>query len=81
MNTVHKWLDQHGFLRLYRFMNNVHEMATQEDTPMFTAAKFDKTLIMMINTVSFVIACGMLDRKSTRLNSSHSTLSRMPSSA
>ena len=41
-------------------MNNVHEMATQEDTPMFTAAKFDKTLIMMINTVSFVIACGML---------------------
>ena len=33
------------------------------------------------NSLSFIALCPLADRKSTRLNSSHPTTSRMPSSA
>ena len=38
-------------------------------------------LIFFISTTSFIEEPGVQDRKSTRLNSSHVALSRMPSSA
>ena len=39
------------------------------------------TIYQYMYSSLFSSALGMLDRKSTRLNSSHSTSSRMPSSA
>ena len=39
------------------------------------------TLGFMYNVKCFAIEAGIRDRKSTRLNSSHSAKSRMPSSA
>ena len=53
----------------------------------FTSALLDLSLVQGADTVGYVIAVGPeaadvgLDRKSTRLNSSHSQQSRMPSSA
>ena len=41
----------------------------------------DKDISLYINSPGGSISAGMADRKSTRLNSSHRSLSRMPSSA
>ena len=41
----------------------------------------DRTVGFVVGTFSVVALCGRIDRKSTRLNSSHSQQSRMPSSA
>ena len=43
--------------------------------------KFSVAAMASLVTVLFAIGGGTLDRKSTRLNSSHPSISRMPSSA
>ena len=48
--------------------------------PMFGAPDWVPRTIVIVLAIGFIPALA-LDRKSTRLNSSHSTLSRMPSSA
>ena len=45
----------------------------------FEFCKFGRGKVLHLRLYYYFISC--LDRKSTRLNSSHSTLSRMPSSA
>ena len=49
----------------------------------FVAQMIDGALGMAygVTATTFLMSLGIRDRKSTRLNSSHSTLSRMPSSA
>ena len=46
-----------------------------------TVAMFPLSLLLLASTVSISHAAARIDRKSTRLNSSHRSLSRMPSSA
>ena len=49
-----------------------------------TAPEGINLLVVKVETSEpglYGLGCGTLDRKSTRLNSSHTTVSRMPSSA
>ena len=43
--------------------------------------EFTRTSTLNLGVTTMQLPLGLVDRKSTRLNSSHSTLSRMPSSA
>ena len=47
----------------------------------FKLKKVEQEVFHAVRNVSFEVPEGQIDRKSTRLNSSHTTVSRMPSSA
>ena len=47
----------------------------------FAVANWDNAIMWVIGGILIYLAIKKEDRKSTRLNSSHSTSSRMPSSA
>ena len=62
-------------------MGNWFQLYFVENPGMAYGLKFGGNWGKVALTVFRLIAVGFGDRKSTRLNSSHSTLSRMPSSA
>ena len=61
---------------LFDFTNGFHDSANSTSTVIATRSLPPKVAVLVAAVFNFVP-----DRKSTRLNSSHSSVSRMPSSA
>ena len=70
-----------GLQRLVKEFGLTHELAAQAVGRSRSAASNLLRLLNLADPVQTMLMAGDIDRKSTRLNSSHSTLSRMPSSA
>ena len=81
--TIHAFeLDTTG-LGKYKFTIDQlkSEIYNEDSLPVHADTIIDKILITKLTTASGVVTMKNLDRKSTRLNSSHKHRSRMPSSA
>ena len=78
-----------GFNDMFDRLNTVHTMASHQSYPPYNIVKVEDDVFRVDlalagfdkKDVDVTVDNGTLDRKSTRLNSSHSQQSRMPSSA
>ena len=74
-----KYVKEFKFSATLGFLFKIFEAALELCVPVVMASVIDKGIAY--KDTNYILKCGLVDRKSTRLNSSHPPESRMPSSA